>query len=114
MAERGAYLICSLPCFLSTEVQSIALKFASKLVNYLLQDHQQVRETELLNSFVIVKVLVVEVTWLLLDRSPSLCFLLCPCTFPGIMSSSLNTLPHSDMKLPSISSQYIPFKVTWR
>ncbi|NWR67063.1 THADA protein, partial [Bucorvus abyssinicus] len=35
----------------STEVQSIALKFASKLVNYLLQDHQQVSK-EVLKKWV--------------------------------------------------------------
>lgn len=36
--------------FLSAEIQSVALKFASKLVMHLLQNHQQVRENEQLNS----------------------------------------------------------------
>lgn len=77
MAEIAAFfffLIHSLPCFSSTEVQSIALKFASKLVIHLLQNHQQVREMELLNNFVILEFLVIEVMWLLLDRSPKFVF----------------------------------------
>lgn len=75
MAEIAGFLICPLPCFLSPEGQTIALKFASKLIIHLLQTHQQVREMDLINSFVILEVLVIEaVVWLLLDPSPKLVF----------------------------------------
>lgn len=74
MAEIVVFLICPLPCFLSPEGQTIALKFASKLIIHLLQNHQQVREMELVKSFVILEFLVIAVVWLLLDPSPRLVF----------------------------------------
>lgn len=61
MTEIAGFLICPLLCFLSPEGQTIALKFASKLIIHHLQSHQQVREMELVNSFVILEVLVIAV-----------------------------------------------------
>lgn len=64
MTEITGFLICPLPFLLSPESQTIALKFASKLVIHLLQNHQQVREIELVNSFVILEFLVIALIWL--------------------------------------------------
>lgn len=102
MREVADFLICPLPllCFLSPECQTIAFKFAAKLIIHHLQNHQQVREMELVNSFVILEFLVVAVMWLLLDASPKLVFFLCPFIIFDIMSSSLNTLPCSEMTEP--------------
>lgn len=55
MTEIADFLKCPLLFFLSPEGQTIALKFASRLIIHLLQNHQQVREMELVNSFVILE-----------------------------------------------------------